>query len=122
MCLIYARVKETTEDIVCYKIYVSFEGKLVSPYRRSPMPNMNEVTKTRLGKPYGIEICVNEGFHSFATLEDAINESECLARHYDCNPIIVRCIIPKDSKCYVGSFWGKTDYYYDSIKLIEICA
>ena len=122
MCLIYARIKETTEDIVCYKMYVSFEGKLVSPYRRSPMPNMNEVTKTRLGKPYGIGICVNEGFHSFATLEDAISESECLARHYDCNPIIVRCIIPKNSKCYVGFFQVGTSYCSDSIKLIEICA
>lgn len=123
MCLIYAGIKETTkEDMVCYKVYVSFEGKLVSPYMRSPMPNMNEITKTRLGKPYGIGSCVDEGFHSFATLKDAINESECLARHDDCNPIIVRCIIPKDSKCYVGSFWGKTAYCSDSIKLIEICA
>ena len=123
MCLIYAGIKETTEDIVCYKMYVSsFKGKLVSPYMRSPMPNMNEVTKTRLGKPYGIGSCVDEGFHSFATLEDAISESECWTRHYDCDPIIVRCIIPKDSKCYIGSFWGKTAYCSDSIKLIEICA
>ena len=122
MCLIYARIKETTEDIVCYKMYVSFEGKLVSPYMRFPIPNINEITKTRLGKPYGIGSCVDEGFHSFATLEDAINESECLARNGEYNPIIVRCIIPKDSKCYIGSFWGRTSYCSDSIKLIEICA
>ena len=107
MCLICAGIKETIEDIVCYKIYVSFEGKLVSPYMRFPIPNIDEITKTRLGKPYGIGSCVDEGFHSFATLEDAINESECLARNGEYNPIIVRCIIPKDSKCYVGSFWGK---------------
>ena len=120
MCLMYAGIKETTEDIVCYKIYVSFEGKLVSPYMRSPIPNMNEITKTRLGKPYGIGICVNEGFHSFATLKDAINESKCWTRHYDCNPIIVKCIIPKDSKCYIGSFWGVTSYCSESIILKEI--
>ena len=122
MCLIYAGIKETIEDIVCYKVYVSFEGKLVSPYMRSPIPNMNEITKTRLEKPYGSESCVDEGFHSFATLKDAIRVSKFLTRHYDCNPIIVRCIIPKDSKCYVGSFWGRTSYCSDSIKLIEICA
>ena len=117
----YAGIKETTkEDMVCYKVYVSFEGKLRSPFRGSLAPNMNEVTKTRLGKPYGIGSCVDEGFHSFATLEDAINESECWTRHYDCDPIIVRCIIPKDSKCYIGSFWGKTAYCSESIILKEI--
>ena len=122
MCLIYAGIKETIEDIICYKIYVSFEGKLVSPYMRSLAPNMNEVAKTYLEEPHGKGNCIERGFHSFATLEDAINESECWTRHYDCDPIIVRCIIPKDSKCYIGSFWGKTAYCSDSIKLIEICA
>ena len=122
MCLVDAKIKKTPKDIVCYKVYVSFEGKLVSPYMRSSMPNMNEIIKTRLGKPYGIGSCVNEGFHSFATLRDAISDSKYLARYDDCNPIIVRCIIPKDSKCYVGSFWGRTSYCSDSIKLIEICA
>ena len=122
MCLICAGIKETIDDIICYKVYVSFEGKLVSPYMRSPMPNMNEVTKTRLGEPYSSINCVDKGFHSFATLEDAINEGKYLARQDDCNPIIVRCIIPKDSKCYVGSFWGRTSYCSNSIKLIEICA
>ena len=123
MCLVDAKIKEITEDIVCYKVYyISFKGELVSPYIRSLAPNMNEITKTRLGEPYGIENYVEEGFHSFATLEDAINESERLARNGEYNPIIVRCIIPKDSKCYVGSFWGRTSYCSDSIKLIEICA
>ena len=120
MCLIYAGIKETTkEDMVCYKVYVSFEGKLVSPYMRSPMPNMNEVTKTRLGKPYGIGSCVDEGFHSFATLKDAIRVSKFLTRQGH-NSIIVRCIIPKDSECYVGFFQVGTSYCSDSIKLIEL--
>ena len=122
MCLIYAGIKETTENIVCYKVYVSFEGKLVSPYMRSSMPNMNEITKTHLEEPYGIGNCVSEGFHSFAILKDAIDESKYLARYNNCNPIIVRCIIPKDSKCYIGSFLEATSYCSDSIKLIEICA
>ena len=122
MCLVYAKIKETTEDIVCYKVYISFEGKLRSPFMRSLAPNMNEIVKTYLEEPHGKGNCIERGFHSFATLEDAINESECLARNGEYNPIIVRCIIPKDSKCYVGSFWGRTSYCSDSIKLIEICA
>ena len=122
MCIVDAKIKETTEDIVCYKVYVSFEGKWVSPYMRSAIPNMNEITKTHLEEPHGRENYVDRGFHSFATLEDAINESERLARNGEYNPIIVRCIIPKDSKCYIGSFCGETSYCSDSIKLIEICA
>ena len=122
MCLIYAKIKKTTEDIVCYKVYISFEGKLRSPFMRSLAPNMNEIVKTYLEEPHGKGNCIERGFHSFATLEDAINESERLARNGEYNPIIVRCIIPKDSKCYIGSFWGRTSYCSDSIKLIEICA
>ena len=122
MCLIYAGIKEMIEDIVCYKVYVSFEGKLVSPYMRSLAPNMNEVAKTYLEEPHGKGNCIERGFHSFATLEDAINESERLARNGEYNPIIVRCIIPKDSKCYVGSFWGRTSDCSNSIKSIDICA
>ena len=120
MCLVDAKIKEITEDIVCYKVYyISLKGELVSPYIRSLAPNMNEITKTHLGEPYGIENYVEEGFHSFATLEDAINKAKYW---YGYNPIIVRCIIPKDSKCYVGTFWGGTSYCSESIKLIEICA
>ena len=120
MCLVDAKIKEITEDIVCYKVYVSFEDKLISPYMGSQAPNMNEITKTRLGEPYGIENYVEEGFHSFATLEDAINEKEDILRR--CHKVIVKCVIPKDSKCYVGTFGRKISYCSDSIKLIEICA
>ena len=119
MCLVDAKIKEITEDIVCYKVYVSFEGKLVSPYMRSPIPNINKIAKTCLGEPYGSISCVDKGFHSFATLESATKESKYLI---GLNPVIVKCIIPKGSKCYIGSFCGETSYCSDSIKLIEICA
>ena len=118
MCLVDAKIKEITEDIVCYKVYVSFEGKLVSPYMRSPIPNMNEITKTRLGEPYGTENYVEEGFHSFATLEDAVNEKENILRH--CHKVIVKCVIPKDSKCYVGTFGRRISYCSESIILKEV--
>ena len=119
MCLVDAKIKKITEDIVCYKVYyISFKGELVSPYIRSLAPNMNEITKTRLGKPYGIGICVNEGFHSFATLEDAVNEKENILRH--CHKVIVKCVIPKDSKCYVGTFGRRISYCSESIILKEI--
>ena len=118
MCLVDAKIKEITEDIVCYKVYVSFEGKLESPYRRSPIPNMDEITKTRLGEPYGTENYVEEGFQSFATLEDAVNEKENILRH--CHKVIVKCVIPKDSKCYVGNFGRRISYCSESIILKEV--
>ena len=120
MCLIYAGIKEMIEDIVCYKVYVSFEGKLVSPYMRSLAPNMNEVAKTYLEEPHGKGNCIERGFHSFANLEDTLKIGADIPQLYDM--VVMKCIIPKDSKCYEGSFWGMTCYCSDSIKLIEICA
>ena len=119
MCLVDAKIKEITEDIVCYKVYyISFKGELVSPYIRSLAPNMNEITKTHLGEPYGIENYVEEGFHSFATLSDAVNEKENILRH--CHKVIVKCVITKDSKCYVGTFYGRISYCSESIILKKI--
>lgn len=119
MCLVDAKIKEITEDIVCYKVYyISLKGELVSPYIRSLAPNMNEITKTHLGEPYGIENYVEEGFHSFATLEDAINEKEDILKH--CHKVIVKCVIPKDSKCYIGTFGRRISYCSESIILKEV--
>lgn len=118
MCLIYAKIKETTEDIVCYKLYISFEGKLRSPFTRALAPNMNEITKTYLEEPYGNGNCIDRGFHSFANLEDALKIGADIPQLYDI--VLIKCIIPKDSKCYVGSFWGMTSYCSESIILKEI--
>ena len=119
MCLENAKIKETTEDIVCYKIYyISIIGELRSPYMKSLAPNMNEIAKTRLGELYGDDNCINAGFHSFATLEDAIEEKKIMLRLG--RKVIIKCIIPKNSKCYVGSFWGRTSYCSESIILKEI--
>ena len=120
MCLIYAKIKETTEDIVCYKVYISFEGKLRSPFMRSLAPNINEVAKTYLEEPHGKGNCIERGFHSFANLEDTLKIGADIPQLFDM--VVIKCIIPKGSKCYEGSFWGMTSYCSDSIKLIEICA
>ena len=123
MCLIRAKIKETVEDIVCYKLYISFEEELRSLFMRSLAPNMNEIAKTYLEEPYDTGNYVDRGFHSFANLEDALEtgaDMSLLCNNIDI--VVIKCIIPKDSKCYVGSFWGMTSYCSDSIKLIEICA
>ena len=118
MCLVDAKIKETTEDIVCYKIYLSSEGKLRAPFMRFLAPDMNKVAKTYLEEPYGSENCVDRGFHSFANLEDALKMEENMWEFF--NKVVMKCIIPKDSKCYVGTFQGSTSYCSESIILKEI--
>lgn len=121
MCLIRAKIKETVEDIVCYKLYISFEEELKSLFRRSLAPNMNEIAKTYLEEPYDTGNYVDRGFHSFANLEDALQTGANISRLYNnMDIVVIKCIIPKDSKCYVGSFWGMTSYCSESIKLIEL--
>lgn len=121
MCLIRAKIKETVEDIVCYKLYISFEEELKSLFRRSLAPNMNEIAKTYLEEPYDTGNYVDRGFHSFANLEDALKTGANISRLYNnMDIVVIKCIIPKDSKCYVGLFWGMTSYCSESIKLIEL--
>lgn len=120
MCLIHAKIKETAEDITCYKSYISFEGELRSLFRRSLAPNMNEIAKTYLEEPYDTGNYVDRGFHSFANLEDALQTGASISRLHDMDIVVIKCIIPKNSKCYEGSFWGMTSYCSESIILKEI--
>ena len=117
MCLINAKVKEVTEDIACYKVYLRQKNMLISPYQRSLAPEFNTVAKTDLGE-INEGYYVYKGFHSFVKLEDAKNEARDQFRHI---PIVVKCIIPKGAKCYVGQFGDKISYCSDSIKLVKIC-
>ena len=117
MCLKYACNINVEKDIVCYKVYLKFYNNiLLSPYRRSLAPEFNVVAKTNLGQVQEYWNTLSEGFHSYVDLYDAIDESLYWNM---CNPIIVKCIIPKGSKCYIGRFSDKASYCSDSIKLVE---
>ena len=59
------------QDIICYKLYILFNDKYVSPFQKCDMPNINELVTTELQKPG--EFFIEKGFHSFAYLEDAEN-------------------------------------------------
>ena len=117
MCLINAKVKEVTEDIACYKVYLRQKTTLISPYQRSLAPEFNTVAKTDLGE-INEGYRVYKGFHSFANFNDSIKEKREWA---SCSiTVVVECIIPKGAKCYVGQFGDKISYCSDSIKLIEL--
>lgn len=115
MCLNKAKIIEVTEDIVCYKVYICNESKkVVSPYMKSPIPELNTTVQSPLKMLY--KDCVSEGFHSFTTIYDA--KLEAMDWAY-LDSIIMKCIIPKGSKCYKGEFTGIPSYCSDSIILVE---
>lgn len=144
MCLVitkFNKLKVAQEDIKCYKILFKFErcpDVLMAPYQ-----NFNY----KLGKTHSTNISVsyncntfrlsffrymfynlfdkfldvkgvNQGFHSFVNLKDAIKE-----RNSDVDYkrlVICECIIPKGSKYYKGVYSNYDGYASDSIKINKI--
>lgn len=133
MCLItdWDKPRIAEEDIICYKFYLKYNyGVLFSPYQGSRAPEIGVITDTELGEPYKPEETFNQdfygfnrvdkGFHSFKTLEGVKHEANRLEEYY--NLVIVKCIIPKGSLYYSGTFkkYYKS-YCSNSIKLVEVC-
>lgn len=106
------------QDIICYKLYILFNDKYVSPFQKCDMPNINELVTTELQKPG--ELFIEKGFHSFAYLEDAENINEWLESIYH-KSCIAKCIIPKGSRFYAGKFdYAEYSYCSESIKIEKI--
>ena len=129
MCL-YTNFKEpkiAEEDIICYKIYtILYKNKMYSPYRSVLSPNVGIITTTLLGTPiketntlYRIE----EGFHSFKSLNEAmiIMCNYKLYSYLNKDHVVFKCVIPKDSLYYLGRFDKYESYCSNSIKLVEVC-
>ena len=125
MCLITTKnIPEIAqEDIVCYKFYKLRENKLFSPYKEVLAPNINEVANTVLDRGYlarakdnNLAYMVNRGFHSFKYLESLIKELVFWRLSY---VRIFKCIIPKGTKYYEGTFDGSSSYCSKSIILKE---
>lgn len=122
MCLINAELKIAEKDIICYKVYVSINGNLLSPYRREKAPEKGIIATTYLGTiipligNYNTPNMVREGFHSFANVSDAINAASI----WEDDTVIVKCTIPKLSRYYEGVFGGRISYCSECIILNEI--
>ena len=87
---------------------LKYEKTFITPFQGA---------EVKLGETYHSEIvkrfsyAVYEGLHSFKTLDyDQIDEDD----------IIVKCIIPKGSKYYVGEFDGTVSFASNKIKYVEI--
>lgn len=129
MCL---RTKQTTflvaqKDIVCYKILkvvhnVGRQNKTLirSPYYTSYTWNLGELRKSKLTSrplkytPYSNDRQINVGFHTFKTRREArINKNDIYLG------VIFKCIIPKGSKYYLGTFGEERSYASDQIIVKE---
>lgn len=114
MCLINAKLRVAEEDIICYKVYIVVNRNLLSPYRREKAPEEGIIATTRLGTIKSPNNVVYEGFHSFATLSDAVDESSIWE---DETTVIVKCTIPKFSRYYKGIFSKHISYCSECIIL-----
>ena len=133
MCLYTKQVepKIAEKDIVCYKFYRRYNEILISPYQEVVAPEIGIVTNTKLEKSYrskGYDLfhinfydfrIVDEGFHSFKTLEEVKHKVNGYRNNLDL--VIFKCIIPRGSSYYEGRFDIYKSYCSNSIKLIEVC-
>lgn len=149
MCLNNIKKITVDEDIVCYKVVNSYKEPsphgfirfryiadvYYSKYLRF-IYKLNEEYTSDIGihndyifdidtNRYMLAQIINEGFHSYKHLDDAkIAAKDFVLRN---TSIILKCIIPKGSTCYEGTFTESINEKYhkfesfasDKIKIIE---
>lgn len=96
MCLkIQSTLKTADEDIVCYKV---LQKNMRSYYYTDFMWEIGKTYSAKMDTTSIISGVVEEGFHSYSSLDDAKREY-----FVDSRPcIIVECRIPKDARYYMG--------------------
>ena len=144
MCLVitkFNKPKIAQEDIKCYKIL--FKSSVYPDLFYAPYQHFNYklgVTYfTNISVSYNCNIFglsffrymfynifdkfldvkgVNQGFHSFVNLKNAIEE---INSDIDYKELVIgECIIPKGSKYYKGAYSNYNGYVSDSIKINKI--
>lgn len=137
MCLYTTskKVQVAKEDIVCYKVMIEYSGvKYVwmSPYKGMAYEEGHNYELERqlqlldASKTISYPYIVEEGFHSFANLSDALSFRNVFmarfpqlgARQY--TYVIVKCIIPEGTAYVEGLFidWGNKFPSFCSEKII----
>ena len=119
MCLISNsdRPYVADRDLTCYKVYILINNRHKSPYQRADMPKIGELTTTSLQKPGSF--IIEKGFHSFVSFIDAVNEVRLITTIYSYETYIFKCVIPKGTKYYEGSFNCIPSYCSESIIIEE---
>lgn len=143
MCLVitkFNKLKVAQEDIKCYKIlYKSVHSDMYyAPYQNF-IYMLGETYFTNMSVSYDCNIYglsffkfmlyyffnnlldikgVNQGFHSYVNLKNAIKERNEDLNHEEL--VICECIIPKGSKYYKGTYMHYNGYVSDNIRINKI--
>jgi hypothetical protein len=144
MCLVitkFNKPKIAQEDIKCYKILFKSsvrQGLFYAPYQlfnyELGVTYFTNISVSYNCNTFGLSFFryifykffndfldvkgVNQGFHSFVNLKNAIEE-----RNSDVDYkrlVIGECIIPKGAKYYKGTYLSYDGYVSDSIKINKI--
>jgi hypothetical protein len=83
----------------------------------TPFQNVEiKIGETYKSELIGYGLSIEDGIHSFKSLEAAKRIAS-----FDKNSFVVKCIIPKGSKYYVGEYGnGHVSYASDTLKYVEI--
>lgn len=122
MCFTIRRKETAEKDIVCYKVLIEEDdGTLRSPYYCLKTWKLREEQEEKLtqekvqlkGKEY--ELKTATGLYTFNNKRSARLALDIMKEKTKINFRLFRCIIPKGSKYYIGSYYRNE---YCSEKLI----
>lgn len=119
MCLIIEEnsIKITAnEDVVVYKYVVKTEEGLETPFWRAKVV-FNEVITSDIKKTNNR---ISMAIHSCIILQECLNEGCLFGVFLDCEIVYIKCIIPKGSKYYIGTFGGRDSYASNQLIYKEI--
>lgn len=104
MCLVTRKPKQIAkENITCYKVVHLIDNVMFSYYYDFKYI-LNKVYKIKDMFTYrmGDHTCIEKAFHSYASLEAAMEFRDLCFEACDYNCIIVKCTIPKGAEYYAN--------------------
>jgi len=94
---------------------VDLKPGLETPYRNMPVVIGNTYkSDVIVEKSDSNEDIINVGLHSFTTVEYCRQDID------NSKDIIVECVIPKDSVCYLGTFGSMGSYVSDTLTYVKV--
>lgn len=108
-----------TRDLHCYKVYIWWNGKYVSPHRKREMPKKNQTVFTELQADRTAKY-IETGFQCFACYGDADLYTSHIMRINNLRTAIAMCTIPKGSRYYEGFYNHSVGYSSDTLIIREV--
>ena len=113
------RKAKSKKDIIVYK-YVFVDGKsFLTPFHHMRIRVPSTVKIDEFGRNKNM---IEEGLHSFANRSDAENFMYFHGHPlYDIEDrIVVKCVIPKNTYYYKGTFYGAKTYASLKLRYVEV--